>query len=72
MGRQKMINFKKEIAKSIANAIDIKENEIYGYIEIPKDTKNGDYAFPCFNLAKSLKKSLQLSKKTFFSCSFVV
>ena len=55
-----MINFKKEIAKSIANAIDIKENEIYGYIEIPKDTKNGDYAFPCFNLAKSLKKSPQL------------
>ena len=55
-----MINFKKEIAKSIANAIDIKENEIYGYIEIPKDTKNGDYAFPCFNLAKVLKKSPQI------------
>ena len=24
---------------------------------MPKDTKNGDYAFPCFRLAKELKKA---------------
>ena len=27
------------------------------YIEVPKDSTNGDYAFPCFRLAKELKKS---------------
>ncbi|MCF0126634.1 MAG: arginine--tRNA ligase, partial [Clostridia bacterium] len=27
------------------------------YIEKPKDSKNGDYAFPCFRLAKELKKA---------------
>ena len=52
-----MIDFKQIIAKQISKAIEIDENEINGYIEIPKDTKNGDYAFPCFRLAKSLKKS---------------
>ena len=27
------------------------------YIEIPKDINNGDYAFPCFRLAKTLRKA---------------
>ncbi|MDP4039457.1 MAG: arginine--tRNA ligase [Candidatus Pacearchaeota archaeon] len=31
--------------------------EIEKLIEIPKDIKLGDYAFPCFSLAKKLKKS---------------
>ena len=31
--------------------------QIKGYIEVPKDGANGDYAFPCFKLAKDLKKS---------------
>ena len=52
-----MINFKNEIAKYIANAIDIQENEIESFIEIPKDKNNGDYAFPCFRLAKTFKKA---------------
>ena len=52
-----MINFKEEIAKQIANATNIDEKEVYGFIEVPKDTKNGDFAFPCFNLAKILKKA---------------
>ena len=52
-----MINFKEEIAKQIANAANIDEKEVYGFIEVPKDTKNGDFAFPCFNLAKILKKA---------------
>ena len=29
-------------------------------IEIPKDDNNGDYAFPCFRLAKTMKKAPQL------------
>ncbi len=52
-----MIEFKNEISKIIAKATDIDEKEIKSYIEIPKDTKNGDYSFPCFRLAKVLKKA---------------
>jgi len=52
-----MTNFKNEIAKYIANAIDMQENEIESFIETPKDKNNGDYAFPCFRLAKALKKA---------------
>src|SRR3989344_1651983 len=37
-------------------------------LEVPKDSKLGDYSFPCFSLAKKLKKNpneiaLELSKK---------
>ena len=52
-----MIDFKKEIAKSISAVVSIDEETIKSYIEIPKDAKNGDYAFPCFRLAKELKKA---------------
>ena len=54
-----MLNFKKKIAEYIAKAISTPEDEIESFIEIPKDKNNGDYAFPCFRLAKSLKKALQ-------------
>lgn len=43
------------IAKLIQNNID--EEEILKKIEVPKDIKNGDLSYPCFNLAKVLKKS---------------
>ena len=52
-----MINFKKEIAKIISVITNIYVNEIEGYIEIPPDSNMGDYAFPCFRLAKELKKA---------------
>lgn len=52
-----MLNFKKEIAKQIANVTNVNEKEIEKYIEIPKENANGDYAFPCFKLAKELKKA---------------
>ena len=52
-----MTNFKNEIAEEIAKATSIDENEIKSYIEVPKDTNNGDYVFPCFKLAKTLKKA---------------
>lgn len=54
-----MTNFKQEIANEIAKVIDLDEKELEGYIEIPKDMKNGDYAFPCFRLAKDLRKAPQ-------------
>ena len=52
-----MIDFKKEIAGYIARVTNLKQEELQDYIEKPKDIKNGDYAFPCFRLAKQLKKS---------------
>ena len=52
-----MINFKNEIANYIANAISLPIDEIESFIETPKDKNNGDFAFPCFRLAKQLKKA---------------
>ena len=52
-----MLNFKNEIAKYIAKATNMQQNEIESFIETPKDKNNGDYAFPCFRLAKILKKA---------------
>ncbi len=52
-----MINFKEIIAKAINKQVNIDEIELENYIEIPKDSNNGDYAFPCFRLAKELKKA---------------
>ena len=55
-----MKNFKQIIAKQIEKATNIQEKELETYIEIPKDSNNGDYAFPCFRLAKELKKAPQI------------
>ena len=52
-----MINFKQSISTQISKITKIPQEEIYKYLEIPKTAKNGDYAFPCFKLAKTLKKS---------------
>ncbi|MFR2534661.1 MAG: arginine--tRNA ligase [Clostridia bacterium] len=51
------MNMKQEIAKQIAKVIKIDIQELESYIEVPKDETMGDYAFPCFRLAKSLKKA---------------
>ena len=58
-----MTDFKNIIAEAISKAVNLGREEIYGYIEVPKDTQNGDYAFPCFKLAKSLKKAPPLIAK---------
>ena len=52
-----MVNFKQQIAGMIAEVTKLNEKELETYIETPKDSKNGDYAFPCFRLAKELKKA---------------
>ena len=52
-----MISFKKEIAKKIADVTNLNENDLEGYIEIPPNMDLGDYAFPCFKLAKDLRKA---------------
>ncbi|MBR2241403.1 MAG: arginine--tRNA ligase [Clostridia bacterium] len=52
-----MLDFKKEIADNIANIVDLSNEELYTFIEVPSNSENGDYAFPCFKLAKELRKS---------------
>lgn len=54
-----MTNFKEQIASKIQKAIKVNKEELESYLETPKDSKNGDYAFPCFRLAKNLKKAPQ-------------
>lgn len=51
-----MKDFKQIIAEEIEKATNINKEKILENIGVPKDTSNGDYAFPCFILAKELKK----------------
>lgn len=53
----KLMDFKYEAAALIAKACDMDINEIEGFIEIPAKAEMGDYAFPCFRLAKTMKKA---------------
>ena len=52
-----MINYNNIIAKKIGEATGIDITELSQYIEIPPQREMGDFAFPCFKLAKQLKKS---------------
>lgn len=52
-----MADFKQIIGQAIAKVTNLNEEELESYIEKPKDPKNGDYAFPCFKLAKELRKA---------------
>lgn len=52
-----MKDFKQLIAEKIAKVANIEKEKILENLEVPKDTSNGDFAFPCFLLAKELKKS---------------
>ena len=52
------MDFKEIVASLIFDSIsdiEIDQNEIKNFIEIPKEKENGDFAFPCFRLAKNLK-----------------
>ena len=52
-----MVNFKQEIAKEIAEVTNLDSKELENYIEIPPNSDLGYYAFPCFKLAKELRKA---------------
>jgi len=49
--------FKEEIIKILSKEVKISKKEIESLIEVPPDSKLGDYAFPCFALARIYKKS---------------
>lgn len=59
-----MVNYKELICDILAETLtDMSKEEIMGMIEIPTDEKMGDYAFPCFKLAKVLRKAPPLIAK---------
>lgn len=49
-----------QIAEFISKETGLPVADLSPLIEIPRDPSWGDYAFPCFSLAKSLKKSPQI------------
>lgn len=53
-----MKDYKKVIAEIISqNLSELSLDAIYAMVEVPTDSKMGDYAFPCFKLAKELRKA---------------
>lgn len=53
-----MINYKEQIAQLLSTAVEgLTAEELQAMIEVPADNKMGDYAFPCFKLAKVLRKA---------------
>lgn len=51
------MDLKLEIANSIAAVCDVAADEIAAAIEVPANSDMGDYAYPCFKLAKVLRKA---------------
>ena len=53
-----MIDFKQDIADILSEAeIGFTREELLQFLEVPADPKMGDYALPCFRLAKVLRKA---------------
>ena len=48
---------KEQIINLIATATDLDKETVAGILEIPPKADMGDYAFPCFQLAKTLRKA---------------
>lgn len=51
------MDFKKEIALKISQLVDMEQDKVLGLIETPPQKNMGDYAFPCFQLAKVMRKA---------------
>lgn len=57
------MDYKKLIAQRIKDNVDLDVEQIEKFIEIPPKAEMGDYAFPCFQLSKSLRKSPNIIAK---------
>lgn len=57
------MDFKLEIAKKISNIIELETEKVLDIMEIPPQPNMGDYAFPCFQLAKVMRKAPNLIAK---------
>ena len=54
------MDYKLVLAKNIAKVTELPEEQVLKLIEIPPQRDLGDYAFPCFVLAKTLHKAPQM------------
>ena len=55
-----MKDFKTQIAEIFQKELpEIEPDEVKALVEVPSDSKMGDYAFPCFKLAKTMHKAPQ-------------
>lgn len=57
--------YKHHFAEEIAKHIDLSLEDILALIEIPPENIPGDFAFPCFQLAKKEKKSPNMIAQQF-------
>jgi arginyl-tRNA synthetase len=52
-----MATFKREIARVIAPATGLDEDQVEAALTLPQHADHGDFSFPCFPLAKTLRKA---------------
>ena len=53
-----MIDYKEKIAEQmLAAGVELTKEDLMDLIEVPQDESMGDYALPCFRLAKVLRKA---------------
>ncbi|NLW12503.1 MAG: arginine--tRNA ligase, partial [Clostridiaceae bacterium] len=51
------MDFRQEIVKALAARTGLAEDQIDVWLEIPPQSHMGDFAFPCFRLAKTMRKA---------------
>ena len=51
------MDFKTNIANALSVAAELEYDAVYPLIETPPNSEMGDYAFPCFTLARTLRKA---------------
>lgn len=54
------MDFRQEIVRALAARTELAEDQIEAWLEIPPQSHMGDYAFPCFRLAKTMRKAPQI------------
>ncbi|MFU8795320.1 MAG: arginine--tRNA ligase [Dethiobacteria bacterium] len=52
-----MQKLKEEIGHILSPLVDLDPAEVVNLLEVPPESEYGDYAFPCYTLAKKLKKA---------------
>ncbi|ADL52480.1 arginine--tRNA ligase [Clostridium cellulovorans] len=51
------MDYKQLISEKICSTVELEVNFVCGLLEVPPKPEMGDYAFPCFQLAKTLRKA---------------
>lgn len=57
------MNYKSNVAAAIKSQVDIELETIEKLIEIPPSSEMGDYTFPCFEVAKTVRKDPNIMAK---------